>query len=501
MFLSEKYITTATIQPHHHQVDEFPYEPPPILLPPPPPSSSTGFLQEFHNLDEEEDNFHNGSSLNHHQVFGVHTSGNFDSSSSSSSFGGFPYGSSSSSTMDFHEYECKPFANNNHHINGDGNFHYSSTIIPHRNYNYNHHHEMVEMMGSNSNANNNPMVNMVGLQEMKPFSVAADEVMLSPCVNPSNGGNCHHKNVQLADYCYKNKMSSSKNHRGSNRALGLPPTTKKTWKGRKKNNVVKGQWTVDEDRLLVQLVEQYGIRKWSHIAQMLPGRIGKQCRERWHNHLRPDIKKDTWTEEEDRVLIQSHTEIGNKWAEIAKRLPGRTENSIKNHWNATKRRQYSKRKCRSKYPRGSILQDYIKSLNLDGVNNRHGGRRSSASSSKNNNNNNSSSAKATIDQQQQQNSMDDFCENDRLVPNFDFGNEEVPDFGFDDKIFQDGCDIDSLLDGLPPCAPLSVDGKSFDDEPEVATEEDGAPAALLDFEVKKELDLVEMMLVSQKKGF
>jgi RNA recognition motif-containing protein len=46
-------------------------------------------------------------------------------------------------------------------------------------------------------------------------------------------------------------------------------------------------------------------------------------------------------------------------------LPGRTENSIKNHWNATKRRQYSKRKCRSKYPRGTLLQDYIKSLNLD----------------------------------------------------------------------------------------------------------------------------------------
>jgi hypothetical protein len=45
-----------------------------------------------------------------------------------------------------------------------------------------------------------------------------------------------------------------------------------------------------KNRLLIQLVQQYGVRKWSHIAQMLPGRIGKQCRERWHNHLRPDIK-------------------------------------------------------------------------------------------------------------------------------------------------------------------------------------------------------------------
>ncbi|KAF0901555.1 hypothetical protein E2562_003531 [Oryza meyeriana var. granulata] len=138
-------------------------------------------------------------------------------------------------------------------------------------------------------------------------------------------------------------------------------------KSLKKANVVKGQWTLEEDRKLVKLVEQFGLRKWSHIAQMLPGRVGKQCRERWHNHLRPNIKKDTWSEEEDIVLIQTHKEVGNKWAEIAKHLPGRTENSIKNHWNATKRRQFARRRSRasSKNPKsGTLLQNYIKSLGI-----------------------------------------------------------------------------------------------------------------------------------------
>uniref|UniRef100_A0A0E0DXE1 Uncharacterized protein n=1 Tax=Oryza meridionalis TaxID=40149 RepID=A0A0E0DXE1_9ORYZ len=138
-------------------------------------------------------------------------------------------------------------------------------------------------------------------------------------------------------------------------------------KSLKKANVVKGQWTLEEDRKLVKLVEQFGLRKWSHIAQILPGRVGKQCRERWHNHLRPNIKKDTWSEEEDIVLIQTHKEVGNKWAEIAKHLPGRTENSIKNHWNATKRRQFARRRSRasSKNPKsGTLLQNYIKSLGI-----------------------------------------------------------------------------------------------------------------------------------------
>jgi hypothetical protein len=99
--------------------------------------------------------------------------------------------------------------------------------------------------------------------------------------------------------------------------------------------LLKGSWTRQEDEIIIKYVHAYGCKSWTKLAKMLPGRIGKQCRERWMNHLNPDLSRDQWTPAEDQLLMELHREFGNSWSKIAARMPRRADNMIKNRWYST----------------------------------------------------------------------------------------------------------------------------------------------------------------------
>eukprot|EP00511_Aplanochytrium_stocchinoi_P011540 CAMPEP_0204874072 /NCGR_PEP_ID=MMETSP1348-20121228/42385_1 /ASSEMBLY_ACC=CAM_ASM_000700 /TAXON_ID=215587 /ORGANISM="Aplanochytrium stocchinoi, Strain GSBS06" /LENGTH=665 /DNA_ID=CAMNT_0052029723 /DNA_START=171 /DNA_END=2168 /DNA_ORIENTATION=+ len=99
----------------------------------------------------------------------------------------------------------------------------------------------------------------------------------------------------------------------------------------------KGTWTKEEDEKLIEYVTSVPKKNWGEIASLIAGRSAKQCRERWCYNLDPSINKNAWTPEEDRVLVQAQSELGNRWAHIASLLPGRTENAVKTRFKSIMR--------------------------------------------------------------------------------------------------------------------------------------------------------------------
>ena len=113
----------------------------------------------------------------------------------------------------------------------------------------------------------------------------------------------------------------------------------------------KNKFTPEEDKRLEELVQEFGENSWEEITEQMPGRNVRQCKDRWTRYLSPNVNKNKWTVEEEKLLIKLVKELNFKWVQISKHFKGRTDNQIKNKWNILKKYVHisKKPKTRSYY--------------------------------------------------------------------------------------------------------------------------------------------------------
>ncbi|XWS30300.1 hypothetical protein CRYUN_Cryun24cG0105500 [Craigia yunnanensis] len=128
-----------------------------------------------------------------------------------------------------------------------------------------------------------------------------------------------------------------------------------------KSNVKRGLWTAEEDARILAYVSNHGIGNWTLVPKKAGlDRCGKSCRPRWTDYLRPDLKHENFTPQEEDAIINLHKLIGPRWSFFARHLPGRTDNDVKNYWNTKLRKKLSKMGIApiTHKPISQVLSDY-----------------------------------------------------------------------------------------------------------------------------------------------
>lgn len=146
------------------------------------------------------------------------------------------------------------------------------------------------------------------------------------------------------DEALKSAVQAVQGHHWSKIALMIPGKTAQQCLGRWRTlnpSISHEPWTEEEDELLKSLVQRYTVDdkvRWAKVAQHLPGRRDTQCRARWCYNVNPELNLSAWSDEELKTFLLLKHELGNRWTEMEKRLPGRSVNALLSRWHCVKRR-------------------------------------------------------------------------------------------------------------------------------------------------------------------